>query len=216
MNPICKQLYAIFPKKISLAEDSVDWASIDLNPSSGASKRAIEHSLGRRCALKALAAIGVEGVSIGSGVNGEPIWPVDTVGSISHSKGHCFIAAARAVDFLSMGVDIEHFNRMKPRSINRITHSLESAMVGEDLDLATILFSLKEAFYKAQFPLFKTHLNFKDIALKLIPESQSAELVWATPNLAMNPEDYPNWKFHYTRIENRCYVLSHCPKKQLN
>lgn len=216
MNPICKQLYAIFSKKISLAVDSVDWASIDLGPCAGASKRAIEHSLGRNCALKALAAMGIKGFSIGSGVNGEPIWPADIVGSISHSKGYCFIAAARAVDFSSLGVDIEHFNRMKSRSIDRITHSLESAMVGEDLEIATILFSLKEAFYKAQFPLFKTQLNFKDIALKLIPESQSAELIWATPKLEMNPEDYKNWKFNYTRIENRCYVLSHCPKKQLN
>lgn len=176
----------------------------------------MEHSLGRRCAVDALASIGVEAGTIESGKSGEPIWPAETVGSISHSKGHCFTAVAKAIDFQSIGVDIEHFNRIKLRSIDRITHRLESETVGSDLNLATLLFSLKEAFYKAQFPLYQTQLNFKDIALKLIPESQSAELIWTTPNLAIDPVDYVNWKFHYTRIDDRCYVLSYRTKKELN
>lgn len=216
MNPICKQLYAIIPKKIAIALDSVDWHRTELDGQSGASKRTIEHTLGRQCALKALASIGIVAKSIESGRSGEPIWPKKTVGSISHSKGHCFSAVAREIDFLAMGVDIEHFNRIKVRSINRITHRLESEMVGSDLDLATLLFSLKEAFYKAQFPLYKVHLNFKDVALKLSPKSQSAELVWTSPKLAIDPSDYSNWKFRYVRMDNRCYVVSYRPKMELN
>lgn len=214
MNLICKQLYTIIPKKISLEYQSIDCDKNKLGKHTGASRSVTEHSLGRQCAHAALAAIGVQTETIHKGLNGEPIWPASTVGSISHSKGHCFTAVARKTDFLSIGVDIEHFNRMKDRSISRITHPLELESVGTDRDLATLLFSLKEAFYKAQFPIYQRQLSFKDIALNLIPERQSADLLWANPNLPIPQENYSDWKFNFVRIKNRCYSLAYLPKKQ--
>ena len=42
--------------------------------------------------------------------------------------------------------------------------------LGEDL-FTTLIFSAKEAFYKAQYPLFKKWLNFKNVEITVSPET---------------------------------------------
>ena len=74
-------------------------------------------------------AIGIDCNEIQSSEHGFPIWPKGIVGSISHSKGTCLSAVAKSKDFQAIGVDIEQFNRMKERSVERITHPKEIAAV---------------------------------------------------------------------------------------
>ena len=102
---------------------------------------------------------------------------------------------------------------MKERSIERITHPKEIAEIGSDLKKSTLLFSIKEAFYKAQFPIYKTPLNFKDLAFSYDFSTQQAELIWLSDKSPIAQSEYSKWKITYQIIENTCFVL--CSKDNI-
>ena len=213
MNTICKQLYTNFPSTISLVCRSVNEEMLDIPNFKEKTTREQEYSLGRYCAKQAINAIGIDCNEIQSSSYGFPIWPKGIVGSISHSKGTCLSAVAKSENFQTIGIDVEQFNRMKERSLERITHPKEIAEIGSDLKKATLLFSIKEAFYKAQFPIYKTHLNFKDLAFSYDFSSQQAELIWLSDKSPIAQSDYSKWKITYQIIENTCFAL--CSKDNI-
>ena len=207
MNTICKQLYTNFPSTISLVCRSVNEEKLDNPNFKEKTAREEEYSLGRYCAKQAMNAIGMDCYEIQSSPHGFPIWPKGIVGSISHSKGTCISAVAKSNDFKAIGIDIEQFNRIKERSLERLIHAKEKAEIGSDLNKATLLFSIKEAFYKAQFPIYKTSLNFKDLAFSFDFSSKHAELIWLSDKSPIAQSDYPKWKIFYQIIENTCFAL---------
>ena len=207
MNNICKQLYTNFPSKISFVGHSVNEEMLQIPNFTEKSLREQEHSLGRYCAKKALNVIGIQSDTIQSSSHGLPIWPDGVVGSISHSKGMCLAAVAKSKDFQAIGIDIEQFNRMKERSIERIVHIEEKADIGNDPKKATLLFSIKEAFYKAQFPIYETPLNFKDLAFRYDFSAQKAQLIWLADKSPISKSDYTKWEITYEIIKNTCFVL---------
>ena len=213
MDTICKQLYVNFPHTISLVYHSVNEEMFDIPNFKEKTNREQEYSLGRYCAKQAMNAIGIDCNAIESSSHGFPIWPKEIVGSISHSKGTCLSAVAKSKDFEAIGIDIEQFNRMKERSLERITHPKEIAEIGHDLKKATLLFSIKEAFYKAQYPIYKTHLNFKDLAFSYDFSSQKAELIWLSHKSPIEQSEYSRWKITYQIIENTCFAL--CSKDNI-
>ena len=207
MNTICKQLYTNIPSTISLVYHSVNEEMLDIPNFKEKTTREQEYSLGRYCAKQAMNAINIDCNEIQSSSQGFPIWPKGIVGSISHSKGKCLSAVAKSKDFEAIGIDIEHLNRMRERSVDRITHQKEKAEIGNDLKKATLLFSIKEAFYKAQFPFYKTHLNFKDLAFSYDFSCQQAELIWLSEKSPITQSEYSKWKITYQIIENTCFAL---------
>ena len=213
MNTICRQLYTNFPSTISIVCRSVNEEMLDIPNFKEKTIREQEYSLGRYCAKQAMKTIGIDCNVIQSSSHGFPIWPNGIVGSISHSKGVCLSAVAKSMDFESIGIDIEQFNRMKQSSVERITHQKEIVEIGTDLKKATLLFSVKEAFYKAQFPIYKTPLNFKDLAFSLDFASQQAKLVWLSDKSPIAQSEYSEWKIAYKIIENTCFVL--CSKDNI-
>lgn len=207
MNKICKQLYTNFPTKLGIVGYSVDDELPKIDKFKDKSTREQEHILGRYCAKEALKALNINCNRIESNVHGSPIWPEGSVGSISHSKGLCLSAVGKTEDYQAIGIDVERFNRMKERSIERIVHDKEKAQIGNDLKKATLLFSIKEAFYKAQFPLYQCPLNFKDLALKFDFASQKAQLIWLAAKSPIPKSEYLEWTMAYQIIENTCFSL---------
>jgi 4'-phosphopantetheinyl transferase EntD len=136
-----------------------------------------EFMAGRFCARRALAASGRMEVAILRDADGLPLWPEGVVGSITHCRG---IAAAvlRSItgpDSL-LGLDLEKTNRLSVSAGRRVLHPSEAKFAGDSQIRATILFSLKEAFYKAQFPRWRTTGNFQDIGLEVDLASGRAEV----------------------------------------
>ena len=213
MNTICKQLYTNFSSKISIVSRSVNEEMLDIPNFKEKTIREQEYSLGRYCAKQAMKAIGIDCNVIESSPHGFPIWPNGIVGSISHSKGMCLSAVAKSMDFKAIGIDIEQLNRIKQSSVERITHQKEIVEIGSDLKKATLLFSIKEAFYKAQFPIYKTHLNFKDLAFSYDFSSEQAELIWLSDKSPIPQSEYSKWKITYQIIENTCFAL--CSKDNI-
>lgn len=218
MNDIGKLLYQVVPKNMSfesaLLSQDVDFDKNDTSEMETSSQK--ESSLAHHCAHKALANLGTEVDAITKGAEGNPLWPEGFTGSISHSKGLCMALVGRKEDYRSIGLDVEMNDRIKPAAIERITHPIEKEFIGDDPRKGTLLFSLKEAFYKAQFTLFEMPLGFKDVAFRINEASNSASLVWMSEKLPVKPEQYNQWQFVYKSIGTHTVVVCWLKNKTNN
>lgn len=122
-------------------------------------KRKNEFSAGRDAARDALAQLGFDGVEIPVGNRRAPIWPKGICGSITHSKTVCIAAAARQSDVKSIGIDAEPDAPLKVDLRSAILHESELNVSGAE---AIVLFSMKEALFKAQFPVTGQMMGFHD------------------------------------------------------
>jgi enterobactin synthetase component D / holo-[acyl-carrier protein] synthase len=129
-----------------------------------------EFTTGRACARLALRRLGIASASIPSGERGEPLWPPGVVGSITHCRGYRACAVARAGDVLAVGVDAEVHEPLPDGVLDQVAFGREIAMVadrGAGVHLDKLLFSAKEAVYKAWFPLAGRWLGFEDVELTI-------------------------------------------------
>ncbi len=117
-----------------------------------AEKRRRDFSLGRACAHAALAKMGRDEGPIAKADNGAPLWPAGLVGSITHTHGYAAALAARAGDFAGLGVDAERIGGVTEDLWPRLFDAGERAdlaHIPDPAELATMLFSAKEACHKA-------------------------------------------------------------------
>lgn len=168
-----------------------------------------EFIAGRRCARAALTQVGHAPCALPTDADGLPIWPAGAVGSISHSRGLCCAVAADDDGIMSLGIDLEKTTRLSPRAMERIVHPLEASVVGEDQTLGSLLFSAKEAFFKAQFPIWGAQPNFKDLALQINSDSQQMSVREIAPHLPKElPEAAFRMQFRYQFFGD--YVVTLC------
>jgi len=135
-------------------------------------KRLVDLSTGRYCAIKALEQLGIKDAIIPIGKEREPIWPDGIVGSISHCDKLVGAIVAKKTDHISLGLDIEEIGRVTPDLWDLVFTENEknylSGLSDEDMLVqSTVIFSIKEAFYKFQHPLTKTFLDFLDVEVYL-------------------------------------------------
>jgi 4'-phosphopantetheinyl transferase EntD len=119
-----------------------------------APKRQREFALGRICARHALAKLGHRGAVIGRAANGAPLWPQGIVGSITHTQDYAAAAVGEARNFSGIGVDAERVGGVTEDLWLRLFDDAERASLtgldaAEQPVIATLLFSAKEACYKA-------------------------------------------------------------------
>jgi 4'-phosphopantetheinyl transferase EntD len=131
-----------------------------------APKRRRDFALGRACARVALAGLGHGDAAIGMGEGGAPLWPQGILGSITHTSFYAAALAADARLFSGIGVDAERVGGVTQDLWPRLFDAAERDHLME-LDgasraiLATMIFSAKEASYKAW--MMKGALAFRDI-----------------------------------------------------
>lgn len=117
----------------------------------------------------AITALEIPGIKtiIGRDGKGTPIWPDGVCGSISHSGDGVVVAVAKATDYLSIGIDLQKITHLKQDITKHIAVEDELDWIRisrTDSELRTLmLFSAKECFYKAFFPLAHRHLGFKEV-----------------------------------------------------
>jgi len=154
-------------------------------------QRKLDFSTGRYCAHNAMHKLGVKQQAIL--MSGRlPVWPDGLVGSISHSRNLCGAVAARSDCYHSVGLDIEDVSRFSPSLWNAICTDSELAELENKRpelkqNHAALLFAMKEAFYKFQFPLTSHYLGFKDVnihfemehcRISVQNEKQHAAMIW--------------------------------------
>jgi 4'-phosphopantetheinyl transferase EntD len=148
-------------------------------------RRRIEFAAGRHCARRALARLSIENFVLRNGQDRAPCWPPGVVGAITHTgqapgEGYCGVVVARATDVVTVGVDAESTKPLKPALWAHVLTAAERSSL-EVLSAsaaglhATAIFSAKECFYKAQFPLSHRFLRFHDVEIALDPGSSMFE-----------------------------------------
>jgi 4'-phosphopantetheinyl transferase EntD len=140
------------------------------------SSRKIEFATGRYCAREALKQLGLGKHAILKGAFGEPLWPEGITGSISHTVGLTIAAVARQQDCRAIGLDVETIGRIVPEMWEMFFQPgeiafLRSLSLEEQFMMSTMIFGMKEAFYKMLFPLLKNpaafeHIDFHDVRIR--------------------------------------------------
>jgi 4'-phosphopantetheinyl transferase EntD len=129
--------------------------------------------LGRRCARLAVEGLGLAPTPILVGERRQPLWPTGVVGAITHTDGYVAAAVARAGEVASIGIDAEADEQLPDGVGRRIVRPDERRLLAlDDVGVAAIdrlIFSVKEAVYKAWFPLTGEWLGFLDARLELDP-----------------------------------------------
>lgn len=130
-----------------------------------------DFTMGRACAHSAIRKLGVEDRPIGIGAARDPVWPGGIVGSITHCKGYWAAAVARSRDISAVGIDAELDAALPPGIIDMIASDSERHWLRQSADAFAccdrLLFSAKESFYKAWYPLTRTWLDFKEASVRI-------------------------------------------------
>jgi phosphopantetheine--protein transferase-like protein len=156
------------PMRAAYCQKSGEWLhdfshAQRLRPSVSLSRRQ-EFTSGRHCASQALKCLGVSmDCSMIPDEDGLPTWPNGFVGSISHCREQVVAVAASADAVVCVGIDIEDVNRLSPAAADRILSETEMDWVRGSRRLASLVFSAKEAIYKAYYPHYRRSANFKDV-----------------------------------------------------
>ena len=170
-----------------------------------AAKRRRSFSSGRHCVRMVQNHLGMKPEAIGR-EGRAPIWPQGK-GSITHSDQ--IAAAVLGTGNTSLGVDIEQIGRVEQQlwrlifteSERHNLHKLNST-AADTLDLATLVFSAKEAGYKAIYPVGKAFINFHDAEVDLDLERQSFAIRYLgqhKPNQALN-EGFGYFQFAHQHV----------------
>ena len=139
---------------------------------SWAPARQREFAAARGCARRALRRLGVEPCALVPHADRSPRWPQGIVGSISHTRELCLVALARHGRLASLGVDVERVTAAGTDVEELVCTAAERRWL--DAQAASqrernirLLFSAKESFYKCQYPLTRTFLDFQEIELAI-------------------------------------------------
>jgi 4'-phosphopantetheinyl transferase EntD len=135
-------------------------------------KRRREFVSGRACAHRALGRLGVDRAPIPSGPKGEPVWPREMVGSITHCEGYRAAAVAMRAEVLTLGIDAEPDQPLPSGVLEEIAlpaerdHLRALRRTRPEASWERLLFCAKEAVYKAWFPLAARWLGFEDAEVR--------------------------------------------------
>lgn len=138
-------------------------------------KRRKEFTTGRACAHQALRILGLPASAIPSGMSGEPMWPDGVVGSITHCTGYRACAVAFASSLMTLGIDAEPDTPLPDGILGDIARPAEREYLAtlstgsQAVCWDRLLFSVKEAMYKAWFPLTQRWLCFHDAEVRFEP-----------------------------------------------
>jgi 4'-phosphopantetheinyl transferase EntD len=138
-----------------------------------AGRRRFFFALGRAAARDALAELGLAPGAIRRGPAGEPVWPDGIVGAISHSGDLAVAIVGWQSNYAGLGVDLEQLAPgVSARAARLVCTPSEIAWVGDSggTSRGTMLFSAKEAVFKALFPIEHIWLGFGDAELEWQPE----------------------------------------------
>jgi len=166
-----------------------------------AQKRKADYLAGRSIALAAMKALGISPTAIASAPSRAPIWPDGLTGSISHARGRC--ACVLSYDTSqSVGVDTEAI-----ASGSSLAAILSETLTPQDRDTisadvssqptnATLVFSAKEALFKALYPRVNCYFGF-DAAELAAPPGQNMLHLRLTKDLATGMNKGDTFPVHF-------------------
>jgi phosphopantetheine--protein transferase-like protein len=114
------------------------------------------------------------------------------MGSISHTNDYCVVAISSDPSVKSIGIDLEEAGRLKEPLWGRlfteteISRLKELGQPAEQMRLAAIMFSAKEAFYKSDFPLHQKQYEFTEVEVEVSETTRQLQL-WVKNRADITP-----------------------------
>ena len=121
----------------------------------------------RIVARKLLERLGCAPCPLPIGPSGAPVWPEGISGSLAHDDRVAIAVAGKRSEVGSLGIDIEPAVMLVPDVLDLIATPRERQMIAHDPYGGGLLFTAKEAVYKAVHPLDQTFLDYHDIDVDL-------------------------------------------------
>lgn len=148
-----------------------------------------EFVAGRFCAVQAAKNIGLALNALPSSASRAPMWPDGIIGSISHSKKLAISCVSKPEAFDSVGIDAEEILSQELDIQDTIASPAELSLIRSNFRLGlTVIFSAKEAFYKALYPKVKCFIDFKEVELvKIDLQRGDLELKLTSHNPLLSP-----------------------------
>jgi 4'-phosphopantetheinyl transferase EntD len=128
----------------------------------------------RTTARALLEQLGARTLAIPRGPARAPVWPEGIVGSLAHDAEIAIAAVGLRRNFLGIGVDVEPAEPLPADLLPIVATPAERQAIGDDLSLGRLLFSIKEAVYKAVHPLDGVFLDHHDVEVSLGASTASA------------------------------------------
>jgi len=172
-------LEGLLEEGVEAAASSLVYSAADLLESErpfvtrAVESRQREFSTGRVLARRAMARLGYAEAPLLRDEDRVPLWPEGLVGSISHCADLCVVALSLAARHVGIGLDVEPDLAVKD-GIERVVCRPEEiarlqAIADEDerARQVRLIFSVKEATYKAFYPQLRTFWSFQDVGVEL-------------------------------------------------
>lgn len=153
-------------------------------------RRIWEFSTGRHLARCAMADLGHEACAVPRAADRQPIWPAQLRGSITHAGDLAVAAVARSSALRGLGIDLEATDRVTERVFRKLFTPAERRRLTADATcMAGLMFSAKEAAYKAVNPLVGRFIGFQEAEVDVDPANRSFRLRYVgghAPNRVMD------------------------------
>lgn len=162
---------AVVARDPGLIPDATD--PTEANAVSGAvPARVAEFHAGRAAARAAMVALGLPPRPVPMGPDRAPLWPEGATGSISHSATACVAVVGDAQRWGGIGVDLEEATALDDTLVAEICTTAEIAWLDRQPEaerglMAKLIFSAKEAAYKAQYPLTRQVFGFDALEVEI-------------------------------------------------
>jgi 4'-phosphopantetheinyl transferase EntD len=177
-------------------------------------KRRREHAAGRLLARTLVAELGVEGAQpLLADDDRVPRWPAAVVGSISHCATLCVVAVAPASSVRGVGIDVEPALPLPPGVGPLVLFAPDHEALASAADhrrplFERVVFSAKEAVYKAIFPITRRSLDFPAMAVRVFEDgSLDATLRLDVPFFAAGTRFEGRWTEHAGHVVTAFVLL---------
>ncbi|MEC4019682.1 4'-phosphopantetheinyl transferase family protein [Streptomyces sp. H27-D2] len=169
----------ILPPGVRSAEAFDDLAPAPLFPEEAALMaerrpgRRRQFATARACARRSLGELGFASRPLLPAGGGAPQWPDGVVGSITHCDGYRAAVVARSVEVAALGIDAEPALPLPHGVLSLVSSPAERALLerlaahGTGVCWDRLLFSAKEAVYKAWYPGARQWLGFRDVHVEI-------------------------------------------------
>lgn len=134
-------------------------------------KRRAEFLAGRYCAAKCLEFFDVSDFEIKIGMHRNPLWPTEFFGSISHCDSSAIAVCSPKKFCNGIGIDVEKeicsntIEKIQNLVLSKEEINLISQFSNKRALLFTLMFSVKESFFKAAYHLTKSYFDFDAVSV---------------------------------------------------
>jgi 4'-phosphopantetheinyl transferase EntD len=151
-----------------------------------------EYAAVRSCARACLGRLGYAPVPILPGVGGAPSWPAGVRGSMTHCTGYTAAAVAHDRRIWAIGIDAEPDAPLPEGVLDLVATAAEQDRLAatepapDSPNWDRLLFSAKEAVYKAWFPLVGAWLDHQEAEIHFHPHEATFTAQLSRDGLIIN------------------------------